>query len=237
VQRDPRPRKTASLSRSMQQQLNMYAFAAGAAGVGVLALALPADAKIVYTPAQEQLPPGFGISLYLDLNHDGVNDFYFVNFYSRTSSMIALWLSPDSKGNEIFSHSGSAAALPANVRVGPKGKFKQLNLVGMVSDDLFHSRCKGPWDDVNKRYLGLKFTIKGKTHFGWARLNVSCVYLRAINATLTGYAYESIPNKPIITGKTKGPDESVEPATLGHLARGAGGISNRRVQQAAETSR
>jgi hypothetical protein len=39
---------------------------------------------------------------------------------------------------------------------------------------------------------------------------------------LTGYAYETIPNKPIIAGKTKGPDVfTVQPGSLGHLARGA----------------
>jgi hypothetical protein len=42
-----------------------------------------------------------------------------------------------------------------------------------------------------------------------------------LTATLTGYAYETIPNKPIIAGKIEGPDEiTVEPATLGHLAAG-----------------
>jgi hypothetical protein len=40
------------------------------------------------------------------------------------------------------------------------------------------------------------------------------------SSTAIGYAYETIPNKPIVTGQTKGPDV-VEPATLGHLARGA----------------
>jgi hypothetical protein len=30
------------------------------------------------------------------------------------------------------------------------------------------------------------------------------VYPKAIRATLTGCAYETIPNKPIIAGKTKG---------------------------------
>jgi hypothetical protein len=49
---------------------------------------------------------------------------------------------------------------------------------------------------------------------------------RGIQATLTGYAYETIPNKPIITGKIKGPDViTLEPATLGRLAQGASGIS------------
>jgi hypothetical protein len=67
----------------------------------------------------------------------------------------------------------------------------------------------------------------------------------AITAVLTGYAYETIPNKPIITGKTKGPDdgsveqqndpgpgaslispipETPQPASLGMLALGAQGV-------------
>jgi hypothetical protein len=74
-----------------------------------------------------------------------------------------------------------------------------------------------------------------KIHFGWARLNVNCVYPKAIRATLTGYAYETIPNKAIIAGATKGPDaaeptasfnkHNPEPATLGMLAMGAPGLS------------
>jgi hypothetical protein len=58
-------------------------------------------------------------------------------------------------------------------------------------------------------------------------------------AKLTGYAYETIPNKPIITGETEGPEEgSVDeanpatlnepipkPASLGMLAMGSPGLS------------
>jgi hypothetical protein len=57
-------------------------------------------------------------------------------------------------------------------------------------------------------------------------------------ARLTGHAYETIPNKPITTGQTKGPDNnSIEepnaaltmptpdPATLGALAMGSPGLS------------
>jgi hypothetical protein len=46
-------------------------------------------------------------------------------------------------------------------------------------------------------------------------------------ATLTGYAFETIPNKPIVTGLSGGTDvSSTEPeaATLGHLAAGASAI-------------
>jgi|HubBroStandDraft_6_1064221.scaffolds.fasta_scaffold489021_1 hypothetical protein len=58
------------------------------------------------------------------------------------------------------------------------------------------------------------------------------------DAVLTGYAYETIPNRPIVTGQTKGPhDASVDesnaaltprtpkPATLGALALGARSIT------------
>jgi hypothetical protein len=95
----------------------------------------------------------------------------------------------------------------------------------------------GPWANVKDRYLGLEFKIKGKIHYGWARLSVT-VSKTTITATLTGYAYETIANKPIIAGRTKGPDDgSVEesnaalnvptskPATLGLLAMGSSGLS------------
>jgi hypothetical protein len=54
---------------------------------------------------------------------------------------------------------------------------------------------------------------------------------------VTGYAYESVPNKPIITGKQEGPTKksrtkqanidqhlAIRPASLGSLARGALGL-------------
>jgi hypothetical protein len=62
--------------------------------------------------------------------------------------------------------------------------------------------------------------------------------------SLTGYAYETIPGKGIIAGKTKGPDDAeptasdmhtTEQAMLGALALGAPGLSIwRREQSVAE---
>jgi hypothetical protein len=46
----------------------------------------------------------------------------------------------------------------------------------------------------------------------------------SIKGVFTGYAYETVPNKPISTGKTKGPDVVSSPASLGHLAAGAASI-------------
>ena len=69
-------------------------------------------------------------------------------------------------------------------------------------------------------YLGLKFTLNGKVHYGWARVSLTIKNNRFNTATLTGYAFETIPNKSIIIGKTQGPDVIVRPATLGDLAAG-----------------
>jgi hypothetical protein len=103
----------------------------------------------------------------------------------------------------------------------------------------------GQWKEASRRYLGLKFIIKGQIHYGWARLTVDADWgHEGIHATLTGYAYETVPNKPIIAGKTKGldddstnedfgPDASLtspipdvpQPASLAALALGAPGLS------------
>jgi hypothetical protein len=68
-------------------------------------------------------------------------------------------------------------------------------------------------------------------------------------ATLTGYAYETIPNKPIIIGKEHGTDDSAAqpsleslgtppsaPATLGMLPTGAHGLSVWRREELSHSS-
>jgi hypothetical protein len=254
------PRKTSNLSQSIQHQLNMYALAAGAAGVksfdkhllgrgvaitavglGMLATALPAEAKIVYTKADVTISYGNGLFL-LDLNHDGIADFGLGLEHYVTSLggfLSSLFGSPWEKGNAVWGKNKKyASALPPGIHVG-EGQFP-------VGGDLMwkHSSYSkgvhnfGPWANggkgVNNRYLGFKFLIQGKVHYGWARLNTIC----CLESKLTGYAYETIANRPIITGKTKGPDDVVEqpnpasrtapapqPATLGMLAMGSPSLS------------
>jgi hypothetical protein len=54
---------------------------------------------------------------------------------------------------------------------------------------------------------------------------------------MTGYAYETMPGKAIVAGKTKGADvTTVYPATLGHLAAGASAIPAWRVKRTATTT-
>jgi hypothetical protein len=223
--RSPRSRKTASLSQLTHNQLNMYAFAAGAAGVGLLALDVPAEGRVVYTPDNQTIRPNVGFPL--DLNHDGITDFVFSNYFSSASSFLNLAIAPVNPSNEIFSTGGGgvpvfAAALPAGKKIGPDGKFQKVK---SYSDEMATERCRGPWVHAREKYLGLKFIIEGEVHFGWARLNVNCG--SPIKATLTGYAYETDADEPIVAGDTTGAEASVEAGTLGNLALGAAAITNK----------
>jgi hypothetical protein len=229
-------------SDSAHRRLSPYALGATAVGVGLLALAHSAQAKIVYTPANATLST---ISVPLDLNHDSVVDFYF-SFFSFIGRGFYLQIIPGQNSNEIVDQAcqhknGStqlcAAALNKDVRVGPKSRFHRDPARGLAMADVFvasggTSTSFGPWLHLRgQHYLGLKFLVNGQTHYGWARVNTDYRYI------LTGYAYETIPNKPIIAGMTKGPDvTTVSPARLGHLAAGASAIPAWRVKQTAATT-
>jgi hypothetical protein len=223
-----RSSKTPStLSGFVDRHLNMYVLAATATGVGTAALTQPAEAKIVYTKTHEVVQ-GQGSIINIDLNHDGTTDFWIAvaSVFDNSGEWLGAYRSSSASPNQVFHTSkGDAAAYPAGVRVGSKEPQKRPpkniyfgNVMEYV-DGLIH-KYGGPWLDVKERYLGLSFVVDGKTHYGWARLNTSVGH-NGVRGTLTGYAYETIPNKPIVTGDTKGPDEPVvEPASLGHLALG-----------------
>jgi hypothetical protein len=240
-------RPTASLSNSVDQRLSVYALAASAAGVGLLAWAQPAQAKIVYTAAHIPIVQDGG-PVELDLNHDGVNDFQFSNVTTTEGvrreegfHQSSLNVYPIQQSNRIRTVDSNgqlgAAALRKGKKVGPHSPFEPghsgLNMWACAGGTS-GGGCGGPWIKVKQAYLGLKFVIKGKTHFGWAHIRQA----GETSPTIVGYAYETVANKAIVTGTTKGPDDanveeskatvgtpSPVPATLGLLAMGAPGLS------------
>jgi hypothetical protein len=241
MKRSPRPTRTpANLSESTNRKLNMYALAASAAGVGMLASTLPAEAKIIYTKTRVEISPS-QTTLKLDLNHDGMTDFTLSNADTAGYKNF-LKVLPAARGNAIWGASGYASALSVGVRIGPKGRFQASHSVMAAKPSCYSygsSHSVGPWKNVTSRYLGLKFLINGEVHFGWARFNVTIerVYRSCgVYSALTGYAYETVPNKSIVAGETKGSNSIVgtrlpvpvtpgkakrTSATLGMLARGA----------------
>lgn len=241
---------TPQLSDLLLHQLNLYALTATAAGVASLALAQPAEAKIVYTPANIPIVVNGGFTE-LDLNHDGINDFQFNNTYGNQNS--SLKVAAAQTPNRVWAVSCTAdgplycaAALPKGTKVGPPTFRAGHDTLGMA---FYHGGSirsgGGRWLEVKQAYLGLRFVIKGETHFGWARVRMGGHSKPGFAATITGYAYETVPNKSIVTGKTKGPDEiggdqpvsrvapPTQTGTLGMLAMGSPAPSVWRREEAA----
>jgi len=243
-------RISAPLSDSLHRQLNGYALSACAAGVGALALAQSAGARIVYTPTNVTISRSHPVS-YLNLNHERTRDFGIYYHDSSQNQFASLAVLPLAQKNKIWTgryQTGSARSvwaspLRAGARIGDNSQHLKPGLQGMESLRFCTATngCYifGPWRDTTNHYLGLQFQIQGRIHYGWARLNVkvskgsSCAPSPVcIIGTLTGYAYETISNKPIIAGRTKGSDVvTVQPATLGHLAAGASAIPASRSSQ------
>ncbi len=225
-------------SQQLDHQLGKYALAAAAAGVRILALGTPSEAEVVYTPAHQTIRPNTTIEL--DLNNDGIPDFVVkdIDSHSFFSTFGHMSAQPAASQNAVWGHTVSgrayASALLPNALVGPNGQF--LPGAGLMADTSFlggarHKpghppasvSCTAPWANVMNRYLGFKFMISGEVHFGWARLSVVCPkdHIEVLGL-LTGYAYETVPNRPVLTGREKGQEDSeIEPGSLGDLARGA----------------
>jgi hypothetical protein len=247
-------RTTSKLPDSVKQHLNLYALAARAAGVSLLALAEPTEAKIVYTPAHVVI--GTNQHYDLDLNHGGITDFTItdpskISHFHHCNPFIMDHLSAlPNQGNGIQS---MALALSKGTTIGPTRSFQNgpalmvQHYYGSEFNYLrgcFHfDTSRGNWIRATDRYLGLKFGIRSKNHFGWARLSVRIVDGEGILAILTGYAYETIPGKAIKAGQTKEAEEdptkedfnpgaslklsipdTPQPASLGVLALGARGV-------------
>jgi len=237
-------------SNRIDHQLTVYALAATAAGVSLLALAEPSEAKIIYTKTHKVIKTNNIYPLYL--NHDSSIDFLIQEDgfpFSGTGEGFNGLYAKGAFGNGVRGSQNLASALNQGVPIGPHQRFinSTSNGSGVV---MFRANCggegscstRGKWANVNNRYLGLKFRIHGETHYGWARLSVAVTKQRQITATLTGYAYETIPNQGIHAGQTHDTNDlsanseanssglaspgmapvspALRPVSLGGLARG-----------------
>ncbi|MGA2416974.1 MAG: hypothetical protein ABSF59_21145 [Candidatus Sulfotelmatobacter sp.] len=235
MRRVRKPRKTAILPEALRRKLDLYGLAA--AGVGIAALSPSAQAEIVYTPAHEKISR-YGTTI--DLNHDGIGDFRIrLQEHRSSGGMFAYSLGHNRVFGEAF-----ASELAAGYQIGPNsakfkrgGTFSSFQVPGKAMYECAVQSgppsCDGPWYQATPgSYVGFKFSISGEVHYGWARVKVETNSDGGFNVYLTGYAYESIANKPIVAGQTSGSDQADAqpgaptrlPATLGLLSVGASAL-------------
>ena len=166
-------RLKSSLSSGIDGKLLSYAAAASAAGVGMLAIAQPAQAEVVYTPTNQLIK--LNTTLSLDLNNDGITDFFIDNVYevcTETGGRLEcsgftfqnLEVTPAAL-NGVGAGSGVAPALAAGQKVGPGDKFAAFGAMENCSTSVGRGPYSGgPWRNKKDRYLALSISIDGETH-------------------------------------------------------------------------
>lgn len=218
---------------STDHRLSLYALAAAAAGVSVLALTQPAQAKIIAT--KKTITIDFGTNS-IDLNKDGIPDFEFSFSTFRDSKYHAKLVLKNLTGGKVIGGKLTAgfggpyaSALVRGTKIGPSAHFSSANGEITIEREN-HANSAGTyygnWYFAPNHFIGVKFLIKGETHYGWIRVGEGYT---GIPSQITEYAYETIANKPLAAGATKdSADSEAEPGkvapSLGMLALGAGGI-------------
>jgi hypothetical protein len=228
------------LNEVLERRMLLYALAAGAA----LAGASPVHAKVIFTPSDAVLRgDNRNVSLQIDLNNDGVVDFIlYEKFLSISSTYFYLLYTRGAPGgNAIWTTPRKfQAPLEKGAMIGGNAPFSNSGAMDEFGD--------GPWGNVTKRYLGVKFAINGQVHYGWIgfrRVERKTYGVGAITAKLGGWAYESDPDQAIKAGDTGEGDPgashpgssalfSAEPTSLQLLAMGHTGIANRQRRLAAQ---
>lgn len=206
--------ETASGPSSVRQHLYRFAIATISVGVGLFTLAWPTEAEIVYTPVNITI--GENSSYNLDLNNDGVTDFVISASQSPAPCGPQGFQSPyDTVAETPASGNGAEGSPPARLKkreqIGPNQTF--YGGAGTMAWVFFCEYGSGgdswiyesPGYIVGRKgYLGLMFQTNGETHYGWALLGVKLRFAKDdVIVSLRGYAYETVPGKPIYAGQTQ----------------------------------
>jgi len=172
-----------------------------------------AHAQIVYTDINPDVAvfcsPNCSVRRNIDINNDGIADFTITTTnksYCTCTPCICMNLqkrynvSVARLNNNTIQSSGHP--LDSNVIIGSDTVHSvSAKVLRSYSFDHGLITWSGEWEKSADGYLGLKLIADGKTYYGWARLSVNVSSVGA-SCIIKDYAYNSIPNQPILAGET-----------------------------------
>ena len=176
-----------------------------------------ANAQIVYTdviPDSTMYSHGNGRfavtkNYNLDLNNDANNDFILTAYsYSSLSSSTSRVSASPLNGNAVkdtLVNSDNVsiplqfnAVIDSNLLSHQSWQTTGLNI---MKKEVFLNPGQGLWNNLSDYYLGLRLLQSGQAYYGWVRLRVDVTTSYA-SVIIRDYAYNSIPNQPILAGQT-----------------------------------
>jgi hypothetical protein len=188
--------------------MNNKTIASLSAGLGLTILSAErAEAAVIYSGPQniivnETAFPGLPI----DIDGDLTIDFTAYDQTPGTGQVFAAY--PTFTGpNDVVGVPNTLYSLPAGTSIGPGSPFVGPN----GGSNGYFGFLSGPG------LAGFKFVTASSMHYGWVRLATS-----PTNFTVVDWAFESVPNAPILAGATAA---TPEPSTMALLALGAAGVT------------
>jgi len=164
------------------------------------------QALIIYTDIEPDFVSNNLNAYYeLDLNNDGIAEYTFSLWDDAITDYLLMKSPPESNNTMITVVPWYVNALPLN------NGSEIFNLNGTRNGEIYEkwavftvgncfggeSGCLYDWKGKDNSYVGLRFIINGKTHFGWARLDVRS----STEWVIKDYAYNAIPDEPILSGQ------------------------------------
>jgi hypothetical protein len=211
-----------------------YAAAGAATAVVAQETAEAGDIYDYVNPADIviQAPGGGSSTAYgtLDLNGDGVNDFFFSHRVNSagTLGIAAINTLSNAYANSTYGYNEIAGAT-MSAGIGsfqyasnlPPGAMISAGLPGLLTyygylafnSGYANSQFLAPGPGI----IGVRFNSAAGTHNGWIRVNMTGANVNGI--TVTDWAY-GMPGETILAGQIPVP----EPGSLGLLAAGAAGL-------------
>jgi hypothetical protein len=121
------------------------------------------------------------------------------------------FFTPNTKGaSDLLATNSLPRGLAGGEVIGPKGHFGKGNSYGLLFTYGNYqggtiNRHNGNFPFAKPGYLGYKFSIAGRDHFGWARLRVDIQKPHTVTKLLA-FGYETVPGKAIEAGSCSGAD-------------------------------
>ena len=219
-----------SADQVLELRLLRYALTAGVA----LACQVPSQAEVIFTPSNVIYKGGHG-KFDIDLDNDGSANFSLVTkkcggYLSYDYSVPCLVVYGATPSNQIALdgiRKRCAAALRKKTRVGAGPSFQAF---AIMATDAYG--FVGNFGSVRNRFLAVKILINGEVHFGWIGFRSVFADYGTVTVSFAGYAYETTPNTPIVTGNMGEAAATYQPTSVEILASGHTGIEQRRKRNA-----
>src|SRR6476469_2895178 len=179
------------------------------------------NAQIVYTDVNPNITLDTNGALYnLNINNDGIADFKFdYNYRIYNCQCLMLRTSGDLSSSVVVPlNSNSMMAftnaeddiikLNANTIIDSSLHWENYELALTAYGGFCNACSKGTifshvlnggiWDGSTDKYMGLQVKIGSNIYYGWVRLDVG---IEANFVTIKDYAYNTVPNQPILAGQ------------------------------------